>query len=123
MVPGEIIPTADPVEINAGLPVHTLAVTNTGDVPVHLTAHFHIFEANPRLRFNRRAAYGMRLDVPSNGSVRIAPGETREIALVPISGARIVRGFNNAVNGPLDATDVDRALSGLIARGFSHAEE
>jgi urease beta subunit len=120
MIPGQIIPAAEPVEINAGLPVTTIRVTNTGDVPVHLTAHFHVFEANPRLRFDRRRAYGMRLDVPANGSVRVEPGATRQIALVPISGDRIVRGFNGAVDGPLDIIDVEAALNRLIERGFLH---
>jgi urease beta subunit len=94
--------------------------TNTGDVPVQITAHFHVFEANPRLRFDRRRAYGMRLDVPANGSIRFEAGETRQIALVPIGGDRIVRGFNGAVNGALDSTDIEAALSRLTERGFLH---
>lgn len=122
MVPGQIIPAREPVEINAGLPVTTVGVTNTGDVPVHLTAHFHVFEANPRLRFDRRRAWGMRLDVPANGSVRIEPGETREIQLVPIGGTRVIHGFNGAVNGPLDDMDADAALARLIDRGFQHRD-
>jgi urease subunit beta len=120
MIPGQIIPAAGEVEINAGLPVTAISVTNTGDVPVHLTAHFHVFEANPRLAFDRRRAWGMRLDVPANGSVRFEPGETREIALVPIGGERVVHGFNGAVNGPLDEIDRDEALALLIERGFQH---
>jgi urease subunit beta len=120
MIPGHILPSGEPVEINAGLPVTTVAVTNTGDVPVHLTAHFHVFEANPRLRFDRRRAWGMRIDMPANGSARFEPGETREIELVPIGGKRVVQGFNGAVNGPLDDTDTDAALDRLIKRGFLH---
>jgi urease beta subunit len=123
MIPGQILAADDPVEINAGLPVTTLSVTNMGNVPVQLTAHFHVFEANPRLCFDRRQAYGMRLDVPASGSVRIEPGETRRIALVPIGGNRVVRGFNDAVNGPLDSTNVDAALGRLIERGFLHEPE
>ena len=120
MIPGQILSTDESVEINTGLSVTIVAVTNTGEIPVHLTAHFHVFEANPRLRFDRLHAWGMRLDVPANGSVRFEPGETREIALVPIGGKRVVQGFNGAVNGPLDDTDVDTALDGLINRGFLH---
>lgn len=123
MIPGQIIPAADPVEINAGLPVSEFVVTNTGAVPVHLTAHFHIFEANPRLRFDRRKAYGMRLATHAKGSVRFEPGETRRIQVVPITGNRIVRGFQGAVDGPLDETDVDGALAWLIERGFLHQPE
>lgn len=120
MVPGQIIPAAGAVEINAGLPVTTIVVTNTGDVPIHLTAHFHVFEANPRLAFDRPRAWGMRLDLPASGSVRFEPGETREIAVVPIAGSRIVQGFNGAVNGSLDDTNIDEALSRLVERGFLH---
>jgi urease beta subunit len=120
MIPGEIIPSSEPIEINAGLPSTPVNITNTGDVPVHLTAHFHVFEANPRLSFDRRRAWGMRLDAPSNGAVRIEPGQTVTANLVPIGGARVVHGFNGAVNGALDQTDPDEALRRLIARGFLH---
>lgn len=120
MIPGQILSSDNPVEINAGLPATTVTVTNTGDIPVHLTAHFHVFEANPHLAFDRRIAWGMRLDVPANGSVRFEPGETREIALVPIGGKRVVHGFNGAVDGPLDDTDAEAALDRLIERGFLH---
>lgn len=123
MIPGEIIPAPEPVEINAGLPVSQLTITNTGKLPVHLTAHFHLFEANPRLRFDRRKAFGMRLATHAKGSVRFEAGETRTIQTVPISGTRIVRGFQGAVDGPLDETDVDAALSDLIGRGFLHEAE
>jgi len=123
MIPGQIIPADEPVEINANMPVTTIHVTNIDNVPIHLTAHFHVFEANPRLAFDRRLAWGMRLDVPASGSVRFEPGETREISLVPIGGNRVIHGFNGAVNGPLDATDVDEALAHLIARRFLHRLE
>ncbi|MDQ3547555.1 MAG: urease subunit beta [Chloroflexota bacterium] len=123
MIPGQIIPADEPVEINAGLPVTMIDVTNTGDVPVHLTAHFHVFEANLRLAFDRRRAWGMRLDVPAGGSARFEPGETRTISLVPIGGYRVIYGFNGAVNGPLDTTDVDEALANLVRRGFLHRSE
>lgn len=120
--PGEIVAGDDAVEINAGLPVTTVPITNTGHVPVHLTAHFHVFEANPRLAFDRRRAYGMRLDVPANGSVRIEPGQTVTVALVPIGGDRVVHGFNGAVDGTLDDAGVEQALARLIARGFLHED-
>lgn len=122
MIPGEIVSTGAPVTFNAGAPVTRLAITNTGPVPIHITAHFHVFEANPRLRFNRRLAYGMRLDTHAKGSVRFVPGETKEVALVPIEGERVVHGFNAAINGPLDSLDVEVALERLLARGFAHAE-
>ncbi len=123
LAPGAILPGGDAIEINPGLPRTTVRVTNTGVVPVHLTAHFHVFEANPRLRFDRRRAFGMRPDLPSGGAVRIPPGETVEVPLVPIGGRRVVRGFNGLVGGPLDAVDVDEALARAIARGFLHQPE
>lgn len=118
--PGAVVPGGGPIVINAGLPVTLLRVTNTGAVPVHLTAHFHVFEANPRLRFDRRRAWGMRPDLPAGGAYRFEPGETREIALVPIGGKRIVRGFAGFVNGPLDEADVEAALAQAIERGYLH---
>ena len=111
MIPGQIVPANGAIELNAGLPVTNVSITNTGPYPVHVTAHLHLFEANPALRFDRRAAWGMRIDTPSNGSLRIEPGETRELALVPIGGQRVVHGFNDAVNGPLDSADCGAALS------------
>ena len=122
MRPGQIIPAADAIEFNAGLPVTRVSITNTSPYPVHLTAHFHIFEANPALRFDRRAAWGQRLDAPTNGSVRLEPGTTHALALVPIGGRRVVHGFNGAVEGPLDAIDADEALARLVARGFVHED-
>ena len=118
MIPGEIIPAAEPIIVNEGLPVTTVAITNTGPVTVQLTSHFHVFEANPRLRFNRHRAYGMRLDTHAKGAVRIPPGETREVCLVPIGGRRIVRGFNGAVDGPLHDLDAQTATQRLVERGF-----
>ncbi|HAX24038.1 MAG TPA: urease subunit beta [Chloroflexi bacterium] len=120
MIPGQIIRRDEPVELNAGLPVTTVAITNTGLVPVHITAHYHVFEANPHLAFDRLATWGMRLDVPSDGAVRIEPRSTVTVTLVPIGGARVVHGFNDAVNGPLDETDPNEALAKLIERGFRH---
>ena len=105
LVPGEIICPDSTVVVNAGLPVTELTVTNDGPVPVHLTAHFHVFEANPALRFDRRLAYGQRLDLPSGGSVRFEPGETKRVRLVPIGGDRIVRGFSGRVDGPLEGDE------------------
>ena len=123
MIPGEILPASDPVEINPGSPVQSLTVTNTGQIPIHLTAHFHLFEANPRLRFDRRKAYGMRLATHAKGAVRFEPGESMSISIVPISGARIVRGFQGAIEGPLDDVDADAALERLVERGFLHQPE
>jgi urease subunit beta len=118
MIPGEIIPAGEPVTVNEGLPVTTLEITNTGLVPIHLTAHFHVFEANRYLRFDRRKAFGMRLDVHVKGAVRFLPGETRQVELVPIGGKRVIYGFNDAVNGRLDNIDPGEAARRLAERGF-----
>ena len=123
LIPGEVVAADGDVVINAGLPVTTLTVENTSELPVHLTAHMHIFEVNPRLRLNRLRAWGMRLDVPTTGSVRIPPGGRVQVELVPIRGRRVVHGFNAAVNGELDARDPHEALARLIARGFLHDPE
>jgi len=120
MIPGEILRRDEPIIINAGLPVTTIDITNTSPLPVHITAHFHVFEANPCLAFDRLAAWGMRLDVPSDGAVRFEPGATVSVNLVPIGGDRNVYGFQGVVNGSLDQSDPAEALARLIERGFQH---
>jgi urease subunit beta len=102
MIPGEIIVGDEPVAINAGKPVTHLTVVNTGDRPVQVGSHFHFAETNPALRFDRAAARGLRLAVPSGTSVRFEPGIERAVELVPIGGRRIVRGLRGDVAGPLD---------------------
>jgi len=121
--PGGVILGPDPIEIDAGLPVTRLRITNRGTVPVHLTAHFHIFEANPALCFDRRKGFGMRPDLPVGWAVRIEPGQTVEVPVVPIGGQRVVRGFHGLVDGPLDAVDLEALIEQMIARGFCHEPE
>jgi urease subunit beta len=104
MIPGEIIPAkSPPLEANTGLPTLELEVTNTGDRPVQVGSHFHFFEANAALAFDRAATRGFRLDIPAGTAVRFEAGDTRRVNLVALSGRREVWGFNAAVNGPLDA--------------------
>jgi len=102
MIPGEVVVGDEPVVINAGRPVTRLMVVNTGDRPVQVGSHFHFAETNPALSFDRAAAYGLRLAVPSGTSVRFEPGIERVVELVPIGGHRIVRGLRGEVAGPLD---------------------
>jgi len=102
LIPGELIPEAGDLELNAGRPVTTLTVANTGDRPVQVGSHFHFHEANPALHFNREAARGLRLDIPAGTAIRFEPGDSREVQLVPFAGARRVFGFNGLINGPLD---------------------
>jgi urease subunit beta len=101
MIPGEVIPGEGPVVINAGRPVTTLTVTNTGDRPVQVGSHYHFAEANPALAFDRAAARGQRLAIPAGTSTRFEPGIARDVDLVPLAGARIVPGLRGEVAGPL----------------------
>ncbi|MEU8157324.1 urease subunit beta [Micromonospora sp. NPDC048986] len=102
MIPGEILPAADPVEINVGRPVTTVLVVNTADRPVQVGSHYHFAEANPALSFDRGAAWGQRLAVPAGTSVRFEPGINRSVDLVPLGGARVVPGLRAESAGPLD---------------------
>lgn len=101
MIPGEILPAAGEIEINAGLPVTTLMVANTGDRPVQVGSHYHFAETNAALAFDRSAARGQRLDIAAGTAVRFEPGQAREVRLVPYTGARRVFGFNAHVMGDL----------------------
>ena len=102
VIPGEVLVGTGAVTINANRPVTTMRVVNTGDRPVQVGSHYHFAEANPALAFDRRAARGQRLDVPSGTAVRFEPGVEREIALVPLGGDRIVPGLRAETGGPLD---------------------
>jgi urease subunit gamma/beta len=99
-------------------------VTNTSDVPVSITSHFHFFEVNPRLLFDRVAAYGMRLAIPAGAAHRFEPGTPTDAPLVPIGGARVAIGFAGLVDGPLDAPGAkDAALRRAVALGYLGAGE
>jgi urease subunit gamma/beta len=121
VIPGEIIPAEGTVLLNAGREAQTLAVTNGGDRAIQVGSHFHFFEANRALRFDRAAAYGMRLDIPSGTSVRFEPGESREVALIPFGGNRIVRGLNGLTEGELEMSR-ESALARLAEHGFEGAD-
>ena len=101
MIPGEITPRDGEIELNAGRPTITLKVANTGDRPIQVGSHYHFFETNPALRFDRERARGMRLAIPSGTAVRFEPGQTREVTLVALAGKREVYGFRQAVMGKL----------------------
>jgi urease subunit beta len=102
MIPGEIITAEGDIVLNEGRETVTLAVANTGDRPVQVGSHYHFFETNAALDFDRAAARGFRLDIPAGTAVRFEPGQTREVTLVRYAGARRVYGFNGAVNGALE---------------------
>lgn len=105
MIPGEIInPAGAPdIELNVGLQKLTITVANTGDRPVQVGSHFHFFEVNESLHFDRLAARGFRLDIPAGTALRFEPGDMREVPLVALAGCREVYGLNNRVNGALDS--------------------
>ena len=110
---------AKPISFNEGLPVTTLAVRNTGDRPIQVGSHFHFFEVNPALEFDRAAAFGQHLNIPASTALRFEPGDEREVSVVPFGGNRAVYGFNNLVDGPATG-DADRAKAVALAakRGF-----
>ena len=98
---GGLLLASGDIEINAGYPVTTIKVRNTGDRPIQVGSHTHFFEVNPSLEFERRLAYGRRLDIPAGTSLRFEPGESRQVALIRLAGTRTVFGMNGLVNGPL----------------------
>ena len=103
MIPGEIRTPEDapPLQANVGLAEIALAVSNTGDRPIQVGSHFHFYEVNTALSFNREAARGFRLNIPAGNAVRFEPGDTKEVRLVALAGARKVYGLNNAIDGAL----------------------
>jgi len=103
MIPGEIIVASEPseLEINAGLETRTLTVSNTGDRPVQVGSHFHFYEVNSALRFDREAARGFRLNIAAGTAVRFEPGDTKEVQIVALGGTREVYGLNNKIDGKL----------------------
>jgi urease subunit beta len=101
MIPGELFVQAGEIELNAGRETVTLDVANTGDRPIQVGSHYHFFETNPALNFERDKARGMRLDIAAGTAVRFEPGQSRKVTLVALSGARAVYGFRQDVMGPL----------------------
>lgn len=102
MIPGEIIPLTGEIELNGGLSQVTIRVANRGDRPIQVGSHFHFYEVNQALEFDRQQARGMHLDIPSGTAVRFEPGDEKQVHLVPFRGSRQVYGFNNLVDASLD---------------------
>ena len=113
---------SEPVTFDADRPVTTLTVRNTGDRPIQVGSHFHFFEVNRALEFDRTAAFGLHLNIPSSTAMRFEPGDEREVQLVPYGGKRAVYGFNNLVDGPTVGKDASKLKSQAVAlaeqRGF-----
>jgi urease beta subunit len=102
MIPGEVKVLGGAIELNKGRKTVALEVTNTGDRPVQVGSHYHFFETNEALRFDRRKAYGFRLNIPAGTAVRFEPGQSRRVELVALAGERKVYGFQGKVMGPLE---------------------
>ncbi|TPM29279.1 urease subunit beta [Mesorhizobium sp. B2-3-5] len=101
MIPGEIIPAQGDIELNKGLPTVTLKVANSGDRPIQVGSHYHFYETNEGLKFDRERARGMRLDIAAGTAMRFEPGQERDVTLVPLGGKREVYGFQQKVMGKL----------------------
>ena len=101
MIPGEMTTVPGEIELNAGLAKITVRVANTGDRPIQVGSHYHFFETNPALKFDRKKARGMRLNIPAGTAVRFEPGQNREVTLVALAGSRTIYGFRGDVMGKL----------------------
>ncbi|MDR1162734.1 MAG: urease subunit beta [Candidatus Accumulibacter sp.] len=123
MIPGEIFVKNDRIVLNAGLPTRKLSATNRGDRPIQVGSHFHFFETNRFLFFDRAASFGYRLDIPSGTAVRFEAGETKSINLVAIAGRRRVFGLNRLTDGQIDATNLKAALQKAALKDFLNTPE
>ena len=102
MIPGEYILAGEAITANSGRNTVEIIIANTGDRPIQVGSHFHFFEVNAALKFDREKAFGMRLNIPSGVAVRFEPGDEKTVTLTEIAGRRIVHGLNNKTNGPID---------------------
>jgi urease subunit beta len=120
MIPGEYMLQAADIIANAGRTTVMVAVVNTGDRPVQIGSHFHFFEVNRQLQFDRPAAYGMRLNIPAGTAVRFEPGEEKEVQLVTFGGAQKIYGFNNLVNGDISSENKEAAIQKAVTGNFKN---
>ena len=127
MIPGEYVLGDGDIVANQGRRTVELTVTNTADRPIQVGSHFHFFEVNPALEFDRGAAFGLHLNIPSSTATRFEPGDEREVELVPYGGKREVYGFNNLVDGPTAGADASARKSAAVAlakrRGFRSSSQ
>ena len=123
VTPGEVMAAEGGIVLNEGRDTVSIPVTNLGDRPIQVGSHYHFFETNRALSFDRAKAYGMRLDIPAGNAVRFEPGERKTVQLVALAGARIARGGNALADGPIDEAGRTRALGKAVASGFAHTEK
>jgi urease subunit beta len=123
---GGYVCVSEPVVFDEDRPVTTLSVTNTGDRPIQVGSHFHFFEVNRALEFDRAAAFGLHLNIPSSTAIRFGPGDKRDVELVPYGGKRAVYGFNNLVDGPTADKNAKKIKTNAVAaaakQGFRSTE-
>ncbi|MGH6684734.1 MAG: urease subunit beta [Pseudolabrys sp.] len=122
MIPGEYLLAETPIEANPGRATLELEVSNTADRPIQVGSHFHFFEANKALRFDRALAFGMRLNVPAGTAVRFEPGDSKRVALVALGGEAAVFGLNGLTNGPVGDAQREAALDRARSHGFLGAD-
>lgn len=122
MIAGEYKLATGDITANLGRATATVQVSNTGDRPVQIGSHFHFFEINKALAFDRAAAYGMRLNIPSGNAVRFEPGEAKTVQLVAFGGNQVVQGFHGLVNGKINPADASTAAQAAYAQGFKGAK-
>jgi urease subunit gamma/beta len=121
--PGAVIHRSEPVAVNPGRAAMLIVVENISDAPIEVTSHYHFFEANRSLRFDRRVALGTRLDIPAGTTVRWEPREHKQIGLVPLAGNREAWGFGGLIDGPIDTVEATEILNKAIRRGYAHEEQ
>jgi len=121
MIPGEYILKTEPIECNVGRATVNLTVVNTGDRPVQVGSHYHFFEVNKQLEFDREQAFGMRLNIAAGTAVRFEPGEEKDVTLTTFGGSRSIHGFNNLVNGETLSSEAKaKALNKASQLGFKN---
>jgi urease subunit gamma/beta len=123
MAPGQVLPAPGEIALNQGRESISLMVTNAGDRPIQVGSHYHFFETNRALAFDRRKAYGMRLDIAAGTAVRFEPGQRKTVQLVALAGARVARGGNALADGPLTADNQSRAIGKVRAQKFADQRE
>lgn len=120
MIPGEIVAAEGEIELSPGRESKSVTVINRGDRPIQIGSHYHFFETNPALEFDRRASFGTHLDIPSGTAVRFEPGESRSVNLVAFGGSQVIEGFNNLTDGRV-ATELDQATTRAVDGGYGGA--
>ena len=118
MIPGEVIMKDEDIILNENKKIITIKISNHGDRAIQVGSHFHFFEANKKLKFDREEAFGMRLDIPSGTAIRFEPGEEKEVNLVEVGGNKIFVGFNNLTNGRINSDTLVKSLERSKEKNF-----